>query len=108
VVWDATEPARAALDLALRLAAGTGAAPRLLVAAPDLREAERSVARAGRRPGPAWLPWRWAGGAMPGDLVRALPPDAFLVMATGCPAVGGRAGLERLLRATRGPVLILG
>jgi hypothetical protein len=107
VVWDASAAARAALDLGLRLAAGTGAAPRLLVAAPDLREAERSAGRAAAHAAPTWLPWRWAGGASPGDLVRALPPDAFLVVATGCPAVGGRAGRERLLRATRGPVLIL-
>jgi hypothetical protein len=107
-VWDASEPARAALDLARQVSAGTGQPARLLVAAGDLREAERRAAQARGASGPEELPWRWAGGGTLGDLVRALPTDAFLVVATGSPAVGGRAGRERLLRAAGGPVLLLG
>jgi hypothetical protein len=45
---------------------------------------------------------------LPGDLVRALPLDAFLVVDARIPAVGGPAGRDRLLRAARGPVLLLG
>jgi hypothetical protein len=100
-IWDASAGARAALELALQLSGEGGEAPRLLVAAGDLAEAERRAVMARGPVGRELLPWRWAGGALPGDLERALPLDAFLV-------VDARIGRDRLLRAARGPVLLLG
>ena len=107
VVWDASAAAGAALDVALAIAGGARGEPRLLVAAADLREAERlageAVPRAGRP-----LPWAWAGGEGPADLARALPLDAVLVVGTGSPAAGGVRGRERLLAAASGAVLLVG
>jgi hypothetical protein len=107
VLWDGSAAAGEALDLALAIAGGARGEPRLLVAAADLREAERlageAVPRAGR-----WLPWGWAGGAGPAELARALPLDAVLVVASGSPAAGGVSGRERLLAAASGAVLLVG
>ena len=107
VVWDASEAAAGALDLALAISGGARPEPRLLVAAADLREAERlageAVPRAGHR-----LPWAWAGGPGPADLARALPPDATLVVGRGSPAAGGVSGRARLLAAAPAAVLLVG
>jgi hypothetical protein len=107
-IWDASAGARSALGLALQLSGEGGEPPHLLVAAGDLAEAECRAVLARGPVGREPLPWRWAGGALPGDLVRALPLDAFLVVDARIPAVGGPAGRDRLLRAARGPVLLLG
>jgi len=106
VVWDESESAAAALDLALRICRGVAEGPSLLVAAAHLAEAERLAGAAAPRAG-RWLSWRWAGGSTPGDLLRSLPLDAVLVVGAGSPAAGGASGRARLLREARGPVLLV-
>lgn len=105
VAWDGSTGAAGALDLALRLSAFGEGTPALLVAARAREEAAAlavaAAARAGRR-----LPWAWVGGANPGDLRRALPRDAVLVLGTGSPVAGGEAGLVRLLDEAHCPVLL--
>lgn len=105
VAWDGSSGAEAALDLALRLAGSGDASPVLLVAAAGPAEAEALAAAASARAGRP-LAWRFAGGPSPGDLRRALPFRAALVVGPASPVVGGTAGLERLLADARGPVLL--
>jgi len=105
VAWDGSEGGARALDLAVRLSRGAEAAPLLLVAAGSRAEAEGLAAKGSSRAHRP-LPWRFAGGPNPGDLRRALPQRAVLVVGTSSPVVGGEAGLERLLAEARGPVLL--
>ena len=105
VAWDGSASAEAALDLAVRLSAAWAGPLRLVVAAAGPADAERLAAAAASRVGRP-LPWRWAGGAAPGDLRRALAGDAALVVGAASPVAGGIPGLERLLAEARGPVLL--
>lgn len=107
-VWDASEAARQALELALQLAAGGRATLQLLVAAPDLRAAERLVEEGRALTGRASMGWRWTGGPSLGDLVRAFPVDALVVVASASAEAAGPGGRERLLQAAPGPVLLVG
>jgi hypothetical protein len=108
VLWDASAPAQVALDLAQHLTAEGREGPRLLVAATDLGAAERLAGGARSHAGRGGLAWRWAGGTGTGDVLRAFPIDAVLVVAAASPAAGGAEGRRRLLNGAQGPVLLLG